>query len=230
MTRSTANSRALRALMALTAALALLATMLSVSPAQSEAQAAESVTIMDIQGEGHISPLVGETVTTDGIVTAVSFSGFYMQDRAGDDNDATSDGIFVFPGGDSKPAIGDKVRVTGSVSEFIPGGPATGNLSITQLSGDFEVLASGRALPRPVEDRTPRPHAELRGRDQRLRAADQPADRPGRSSTRTATRSTSTRASRACTSRSIARSPRRRSASSARSRRSSSRCRATAAR
>jgi uncharacterized protein len=55
--------------------------------------------ISTIQGTGHISPLVGQTVTTTGIVIAVDTNGsrgFYIQDPNGDGNAATSDGIFVF--------------------------------------------------------------------------------------------------------------------------------------
>jgi predicted extracellular nuclease len=39
-----------------------------------------SVAIHDIQGTGHISPHVGETVTTSGVVTAKRSNGFYLQD------------------------------------------------------------------------------------------------------------------------------------------------------
>ena len=110
----------------------------------------QTLTIPEIQGEAHISPFVGDTVTATGIVTAVAFNGFYMQDPTGDGNDATSDGIFVF---ERNPAvdIGDEVEVTGTVSEFIPGGAGTGNLSTTQLSGSVTVLSSGNALPAPAE-------------------------------------------------------------------------------
>lgn len=106
------------------------------------------VKIFDIQGEGHLSAFDGVTVTTTGIVTAVDFNGFYLQDATGDGNDHTSDGIFVFTGNDPTVSIGDELELTGQVSEFIPGGASTHNLSITQLSLDaVEVLSSGNALP-----------------------------------------------------------------------------------
>lgn len=108
-------------------------------------------TIPEIQGAGHLSPLVGEEVTTSGVVTAVLFNGYYLQDPVGDGDDATSDGIFVFTGGDPKPAVGDEIEIVGTVSEFIPGGADTGNLSVTQLSGPFSVLSQGNPLPEPVE-------------------------------------------------------------------------------
>lgn len=108
--------------------------------------------IYDIQGEGHLSSFVGQAVNTTGIVTAVAFNGFYLQDATGDDNDNTSDGIFVFTGSRPSFAVGDALSLTGDVAEFIPGGAETGNLSITQLTNlrDTTVLSSGNALPAAV--------------------------------------------------------------------------------
>ena len=71
------------------------------------------VTIMDIQGEGHLSGYVGQTVTTTGIVTAIDRNGYYMQDAEGDGNTATSDGIFVFTGSSPVITVGDEVEVSG---------------------------------------------------------------------------------------------------------------------
>ncbi len=109
-----------------------------------------AASIMEIQGGAHLSPLDGALVVTTGVVTAVAFNGFYLQDPVGDGDDNTSDAIFVF-GGQSGLAAGDSVSVSGVVAEFIPGGAGTGNLSITQLSAiDVEVLGAGE-LPTPVE-------------------------------------------------------------------------------
>ncbi|MEL6605517.1 MAG: esterase-like activity of phytase family protein, partial [Cyanobacteria bacterium J06614_10] len=106
--------------------------------------------ISDIQGAGHISPLVGEVVKTEGIVTGVAFNGFYLQGES-DGNDETSDGIFVFTGSQPAVSIGDEARVFATVSEFIPGGADTGNLSITQLtSPDVAILSSDNPLPEAV--------------------------------------------------------------------------------
>lgn len=74
-----------------------------------------------IQGSGAASPLSGQTVTTMGVVVADAqdgLSGFAIQDLAGDGNDATSDGLFVFGSQAPDVAVGDVVRVTGRVSEF----------------------------------------------------------------------------------------------------------------
>ena len=109
----------------------------------------QTVAIPEIQGTAHTSPLVGESVTTTGIVTAVDTNGFYLQDPTGDGDIATSDAIFVFT--DSAPSVnvGDRAQVEGTVSEFTPGGTGTGNLSTTQISGSptITTLSTGNALP-----------------------------------------------------------------------------------
>lgn len=105
-----------------------------------------------IQGEGHRAALEGQAVTARGIVTALESNGFFLQD-AGDGNDATSDAIFVFTGsGNVTVAVGDAVSVSGTVTEFVPGGAETGNLSTTQISSvtDVTVESSGNALPEAV--------------------------------------------------------------------------------
>lgn len=91
-------------------------------------------------------------MTTQGIVTAVDNIGFYMQDADGDDDIGTSDAIFVFTSSAPSVLIGDFIEVTGSVSEFTPGGTSTRNLSTTQISGgvSITVLSSGLQLPFPI--------------------------------------------------------------------------------
>ncbi len=108
------------------------------------------VSIPQIQGAGHISPYAGQEVTTTGVVTAVAFNGYYVQDRTGDGDDATSDGLFVFKTG-ARPDVGDHLQLTDTVTEFVPGGAATGNLSITQMSFPaITTLSTGNPLPFPV--------------------------------------------------------------------------------
>lgn len=109
------------------------------------------VTIMEIQGAGHDSPYVGQPVQTTGIVTAVESNGFYLQDAAGDADDTTSDGLFVFTSSAPSVSVGDEVEVTGNGSEFQPGGPSTSNLAITEIVGPTVVLlSSGNPLPAAV--------------------------------------------------------------------------------
>ncbi|MEO0526561.1 MAG: lamin tail domain-containing protein, partial [Bacteroidota bacterium] len=108
----------------------------------------EITEIYTIQGEGHTSPLLNNTVTTTGIVTVVDTNGFYLQDPLGDDNIATSDAIFVFTGGAPTVTVGDELQVTGTVDEFFPGGVGSRNLSTTQISNpSISTTNAGVALP-----------------------------------------------------------------------------------
>jgi predicted extracellular nuclease len=114
--------------------------------------AAPPTKISEIQGRAHISPLVGQQVSgVHGIVTATRSNGFYFQDPNPDDDPATSEGLFVFTSSAPAVAVGDEVRVGGSVSEFRPGGIASANLTITQLTGpSITTVSTGNALPAPT--------------------------------------------------------------------------------
>src|SRR5215813_13821742 len=75
------------------------------------------VAIHEIQGARPSSSLTGRTVTSSGIVTAVTPQGFFLQapDDEADDDQATSEGVFVATG--SVPpaavvAVGNALRVT----------------------------------------------------------------------------------------------------------------------
>lgn len=103
--------------------------------------------IYAIQGLGHDSEYVGQTVTTDGIVTAVDSNGYYLQDASGDGDARTSDAVFVLTGTAPTVAVGDAVQVTGTVSEALPGNNAL-NFTVTQISQTAAtVVSSGNALP-----------------------------------------------------------------------------------
>jgi predicted extracellular nuclease len=81
------------------------------------------LTIMEIQGSGQFSPFGGQTVETSGVVTLFTVNGAscWIQDPSGDSDPATSDGIFVsgcgFPAEGAAPAVGDQIRIIGSVQE-----------------------------------------------------------------------------------------------------------------
>ncbi|MDE8652113.1 choice-of-anchor I family protein [Novosphingobium album (ex Liu et al. 2023)] len=109
------------------------------------------VAIHDIQGAGLNSPLVGQSVTTSGIVTAVAANGFYLQarDADADADNMTSEAIFVFTSTAPTVVVGDEARVTATVAEYIPGGAGTGNLSTTELTTitSLSVLSHSNALP-----------------------------------------------------------------------------------
>ena len=114
------------------------------------------VQIHDIQGSGLTSPLNGASVTTEGIVTAQKFNnGFFLQtaDASVDADPNTSQGIFVFTS-TAPPAtatVGNRVRVTGTVTEFTPS-TNLNQLSITEIVSvtSIQVLSSGNPLPAPV--------------------------------------------------------------------------------
>lgn len=83
----------------------------------------DEVTIAEIQGTGAASPLVNDTVATEGVVTAAfptgGFNGFYIQTGGEDTTPGASDGIFVYePGFASTIEVGDSVEVEGVVKEF----------------------------------------------------------------------------------------------------------------
>lgn len=108
------------------------------------------IAIHDIQGASHTSALAGQVVTTRGIVTAVDTNGFYIQtaDVDADASDATSQGILIFTSSAPTVAVGNAVTVTGTVTEFTPGGASSNNLSITQLtSPTISVQSIGNTLP-----------------------------------------------------------------------------------
>ncbi|MFF0760347.1 endonuclease/exonuclease/phosphatase family protein [Streptomyces sp. NPDC003737] len=117
---------------------------------------ADTVRIHDIQGTTRTSPLAGRTVTdVAGIVTGVrtygSSRGFWIQDPSPDNDPATSEGVFVFTSSAPKVAVGDSVAVTGTVSEYVPGGASTGNQSLTEITKPtVTVLSGGNAVPDPV--------------------------------------------------------------------------------
>ncbi|MDQ0580246.1 endonuclease/exonuclease/phosphatase family protein [Streptomyces rishiriensis] len=114
---------------------------------------AETVAIHDIQGTTRLSPYAGQTVTgVAGIVTGVraygSSRGFWIQDPNPDADAATSEGVFVFTSSTPKVAVGDSVTVTGTVAEFVPGGAATGNQTVTEITKPtVTVVSGGNAVP-----------------------------------------------------------------------------------
>jgi predicted extracellular nuclease len=85
--------------------------------------------IYEIQGDGYESPFHSwpqTVIITEGIVTvdlqeSSELSGFFIQDKKGDKDSDTSDGLFVYHG-DSwspsfDPSVGDLVRVEGEIDE-----------------------------------------------------------------------------------------------------------------
>ncbi|MEP9383100.1 ExeM/NucH family extracellular endonuclease [Nocardioides sp. KR10-350] len=102
----------------------------------------ENEPIADIQGSGDTSPMVGDTVTTEGVVTAYygtgGFNGLYIEDPSGSPTDGRSDAIFVYGSAATSAGVkvGDSVSVTGKVSEY------QGTTELTPSSGGVTELDS----------------------------------------------------------------------------------------
>ena len=112
--------------------------------------------IYAIQGSGATSPLSGQAVTTTGVVTKLLNNGFFLQDPAGDGDPATSDGIFVFTSSAPTVAVGQLIRLTGTVVEFDvslgTSNPAAEARPLTELSSPVGItlLGSGSITPTVV--------------------------------------------------------------------------------
>jgi predicted extracellular nuclease len=109
-----------------------------------------------IQGSGAVSPLAGQRVTTQGIVTHLTNNGFFLQDPVGDGDPATSDGIFVFTGSAPTVAVGQWLQLDGNVVEFDVSqstpNPAAEARPLTELTGigNLVLLGEGTIAPTPV--------------------------------------------------------------------------------
>ena len=76
--------------------------------------------IAEVQGSGAGTPVAGQSVRVEGVVTgdfqgAAGLGGFFLQDATPDADPATSDGVFV--ASDTAVAAGDRVLVTGTAAE-----------------------------------------------------------------------------------------------------------------
>ncbi len=122
---------------------------------QNDDSNATAATIAQIQGSGLASPMAGNVVVTEGIVTAQKFNnGFFMQTATAevDADPATSEGIFVFTSAapPASASVGNRVRVTATVTEFTPGSDLN-QLPITELvSPTVQLVSTGNPLPAPV--------------------------------------------------------------------------------
>ncbi|MBF4991205.1 ExeM/NucH family extracellular endonuclease [Methylophilus sp. QUAN] len=122
-------------------------------------QSSSITRIFQIQGSalgvGSVSPLNGQTVTTEGVVTAVfpGLNGFYIQDASGDGNPQTSDGIFVYLGSGVTPTVskGQKVRMTASVTEFNTITELINISGLQVLSSNNVILPTDITLPEVTE-------------------------------------------------------------------------------
>lgn len=103
-------------------------------------------TIPQIQGSGLTSPYANTVQTTTGVITRkLSNGGFFIQDPAGDGDPTTSDAIYVF-GATTAAQVGDRVRVTGTVTEYKPSNATRSVTELTSVTA-VNVLASGLSVP-----------------------------------------------------------------------------------
>ncbi|CAL9411037.1 endonuclease/exonuclease/phosphatase family protein [Streptomyces sp. enrichment culture] len=128
-------------------------TVVLTAPAHAGPAPAGALRIHDVQGSTRLSPYAGRQVAdVAGIVTGVrdygNSKGFWIQDPRPDDDPATSEGVFVFTDEAPRVAAGDAVTVSGTVSEYVPGGTSSGNQSVTEITRPtVTVVSSGNALP-----------------------------------------------------------------------------------
>lgn len=105
-----------------------------------------AVLLSEVQGSGLQSPREGEVVTVEATVSAVfpGLDGYFIAEEPSDvDDDArTSEGLFVHHPG-VVPSIGERVRVTGTVTEFH---------ELTELTDVTAFAICGTvATPRPTQ-------------------------------------------------------------------------------
>ncbi|WP_130537214.1 ExeM/NucH family extracellular endonuclease [Thiomicrorhabdus indica] len=110
------------------------------------------VKIHEIQGEGSNSPLSGQTVSVEAIVTARldDLNGFNIQEEAFDydDSELSSEGIFVYaPNLSELPEIGDRVQLTAQVAEYYDLTQLKNIESISIVDGGNEVTPTEVTLP-----------------------------------------------------------------------------------
>jgi len=108
------------------------------------AVAQPGVGIPQIQGTGTSSTYIQQQLKTNGIVTAKfigagKIGGYFLQDPVGDNNQLTSDGIFVATTTDNV-TVGDNVEITGTVSE------SGGRTQLGALTNTI-VVSSNNPLP-----------------------------------------------------------------------------------
>jgi hypothetical protein len=114
-----------------------------------------AIHVYDIQGKSHTSPFNGKTVTdVEGVVTYIDgTSRFFIQDLVGDGDNNTSDGVLVFKSAHGV-SIGDRVKVTGKVSEYYGEGfaeKASTDLTITEIEATTITKNGTAPLPAPIK-------------------------------------------------------------------------------
>ena len=113
----------------------------------------EGLRISAIQGAQHRSPYDGKRVSgVEGIVTAVTGAGFYLQDPFPDADERTSEALFVSANAFGNVRVGDVVRIEdGKVREYNPAGLGENSLTRTEIfQASFEVISNNNRPPDPI--------------------------------------------------------------------------------
>lgn len=117
--------------------------------------------ISTLQGSGMRSEMVGERTSVEAIVTLdarAGLDGFFLQeeDADRDDDDTTSEGIFVYLPDDERFADfteGDRVRLTGTVEEY-QGKTQLGDITSLEVTGRDQPLPSLTEVTLPIADKS----------------------------------------------------------------------------
>lgn len=110
------------------------------------------IPIYTLQGPAHRSAYVHKgPVKTQGIVTAVTAQGFFLQDPTGDQDPKTSDAIFVtYRPPYATPQTGMLLQAQGTINEVAPSDPSIGLTRTTLEASQLSVLKQQMPLPEPV--------------------------------------------------------------------------------
>jgi predicted extracellular nuclease len=111
-----------------------------------------TLTIMDVQGSGATSAYANQVVTVEGVLTYKfqgTGTGFFIQDQNGDGDPTTSDGIMIYAA-TTTAAVGDVVRVTGTVFEYKPAGQPFSYTEIKDTTAITRVRAGTPIQPTNV--------------------------------------------------------------------------------
>ena len=118
-----------------------------------ECDLTELTVISAVQGNGATSPLAGDTVTVQAVVTLIapSLGGFFIQEEPEDsDADAdTSEGIFITGAAPASAVVGSTVEATGGVSESF--GRTQVNPSLVVNCGREPVTIDSTPLSLPAD-------------------------------------------------------------------------------
>ena len=109
--------------------------------------------ISAVQGSGASTPVAGQTVRVEGIVTGDfqapgQLGGFYIQDDTPDADPNTSEGLFAFAAATfADVQVGQRVRVTGRATEF-NGLTELSPINVVDICGSGKIAPFSYGLPR----------------------------------------------------------------------------------